>query len=78
MFAWTMKMPVPRSSDSAAAHASGVGGAPAADARLAVLTASLAERLRAVCRDWEAAEFDALVDRIARTKLRWTDRGVGD
>ncbi len=81
MFAWTMRMPVPRSSDSAAAHASGVGGAggaSAADARLAALTASLAERLRAVCRDWEAAEFDALVDRIARTKLRWTDRGLGD
>jgi type IV secretory pathway TrbD component len=78
MFAWTMKLPVPRSSDSAAAHASGAGGAPAADDRLAVLTASLAERLRAVCRDWEAAEFDALVDRIARTKLRWTDRGLGD
>ena len=50
----------------------------AADARLAALTASLATRLRAVCDDWEAAEFDALVERIARTKLRWADRGYGE
>ncbi len=48
------------------------------DVRLSVLAASLATRLRAVCADWEAREFDALVERIARTKLRWTDRGYGE
>jgi hypothetical protein len=57
--------------------ASGSDGA-AADARLSTLAASLATRLRAVCADWEAREFDALVERIARTKLRWTDRGYAE
>ncbi len=42
------------------------------------LAVSLATRLRAVCADWDAGEFDALVERIARTKLRWTDRGYGE
>ncbi len=58
------------------AAASGPDGA-AADARLSALAASLATRLRAVCADWDAGEFDALVQRIARTKLRWADRGDG-
>jgi hypothetical protein len=57
--------------------ASGSDGA-AADARLATLAASLAARLRGVCADWEAGEFDNLVERIARTKLRWVDRGFGE
>ncbi len=54
--------------------AAGPDGA-AADDRLSALAASLATRLRAVCADWDAGEFTALVERIARTKLRWTDRG---
>ena len=57
------------------AAASGPDGA-AADARLSALAASLAARLRAVCADWDAGEFDALVERMARTKLRWADRGL--
>ena len=57
--------------------APGPDGAPA-DARLAALAASLATRLRAVCADWDAGEFDALVQRIARTKLHWADRGYGE
>jgi hypothetical protein len=57
--------------------ASGPDGA-AADARLSALAASLATRLRAACADWDAGEFDALVERIARTKLRWADRGYGE
>jgi hypothetical protein len=48
------------------------------DARLSALAGSLATRLRAVCADWDAGEFDALVERIARTKLRWADRGYGE
>ena len=56
--------------------ASGPDGA-AADARLSALAASLTARLRGVCADWDAGEFDALVQRIARTKLRWADRGDG-
>jgi hypothetical protein len=58
----------------------GVASGPAsvaADAQLAALAASLAARLRGVCADWDAAEFDALVQRIARTQLRWADRGDG-
>ncbi len=50
---------------------------PAADARLDTLTASLAARLGAACQGWDAAEFQALVARIARTQLRWADRGDG-
>ncbi len=57
--------------------ASGPDGA-AADTRLSALAASLAPRLRAVCADWDAGEFDVLVERIARTKLRWGDRGLGE
>ncbi len=52
--------------------------AAAADVRLSALAASLATRLRGVCADWDAGEFDALVQRIARTKLRWTDCGYGE
>jgi hypothetical protein len=26
-----------------------------------------------MCRDWDAAAFEALVLRIARTKVRWAD-----
>ena len=55
--------------------ASGPDGA-AADVRLSALAASLATRLRGVCAGWDAGEFDALVERIARTKLRWADRGL--
>ena len=50
----------------------------ALDARLAPIAASVAARLGAVCREWDVAEFQALVERIARTKLRWADRGDGD
>lgn len=48
------------------------GGVPAAD-RLTPLVTDLQRRLRPLCRDWDEAEFDALVDRIARCKLRWAD-----
>jgi hypothetical protein len=47
------------------------------DPRVGPLAAALAARLRAVCQDWDAAEFNALVERMARTKLSWTDRGWG-
>ena len=57
--------------------ASGPDGA-ATDAQLSALAASITVRLRGVCADWDAAEFDALVQRIARTKLRWADRGYGE
>jgi hypothetical protein len=59
----------------------GVGAPPAeaparppADPRLALVVAELRRRLRPVCRDWADPEFEALVHRIARTKLRWADR----
>ena len=42
------------------------------DPRLA-LRAAIRARLRAVCGDWEAADFDALVQQIARTQQRWAD-----
>ena len=59
---------------AAVSGSDGVG----ADRRLPVLAASLTARLQGVCRDWEAAEFAAVVERIARTKLRWADLGYGD
>jgi hypothetical protein len=44
-----------------------------ADARLERHVADLRTRLRPVCRDWDAAAFEALVLRIAQTKVRWAD-----
>jgi hypothetical protein len=67
-------MPDGNSTLSAAAGPDAV----AADVRLSAMAASLATRLRGVCADWDAGEFTALVERIARTKLRWTDRGYGE
>jgi hypothetical protein len=50
-----------------------VGAAPV-DPRLERLAAELRGRLRPACRNWGDAEFEAVVQRIARTKLRWIDR----
>ena len=44
------------------------------DAQFAQLRAALAVRLAAVCRDWDPTAFDALIERMARTKLRWAER----
>ena len=61
--------------DGSSTPSAAAGPDPAtADARLSALATSLATRLRGVCADWDAGEFDALVQRIARTKLRWADR----
>jgi hypothetical protein len=56
----------------AAASGDGAGTGPASPG-LAREVAELRERLRPVCRDWGDAEFEALVQRMARTKLRWAD-----
>jgi hypothetical protein len=64
--------------DGSSTPSAAAGPDAATDVRLSVLAASLATRLRVVCADWEVGEFDALVERIARTKLRWTDRGYGE
>ena len=45
------------------------------DARVATLLDDLRRRLRPACRDWSEAEFEAVIQRIARAKLRWTDSG---
>ncbi len=51
----------------AVAAAAGEG----ADARLERHVADLRTRLRPICRDWDEAAFEALVLRMARTKVRW-------
>jgi hypothetical protein len=55
----------------------GVGEGEPGDAgtelRLAGLTGDLRRRLRPACHGWSEAEFEALVDRLARIKLRWAD-----
>lgn len=43
------------------------------DPRIARFADDLRERLRHVCGDWEEVEFEALVQQIARMKLRWAD-----
>lgn len=48
------------------------------DSRLTLLTADLRRRLRRVCQHWDDAEFDALVQKIARTKMRWGDPDRAD
>jgi hypothetical protein len=45
----------------------------AAAVRLPRLTADVAARLRPVCAAMPPADFDALVDGIARLKLRWAE-----
>jgi hypothetical protein len=44
-----------------------------ADARLERHVTDLRTRLWPICRDWDPAAFEALVLRIARTKVRWAD-----
>lgn len=44
-----------------------------ADPRLARHVAELRVRLRPLCRDWDAAAFEALLLSIAQTKVRWAD-----
>jgi len=41
--------------------------------QLARLTADIAARLRPVCAAMEPATFDALIQDIARLKLRWAE-----
>jgi hypothetical protein len=48
-------------------------GAKDVDPRYALFVAHLAARLRPVCAGWDEAEFQALVQRIARMKVRWGD-----
>jgi hypothetical protein len=45
------------------------------EVRLSRLTADIAVRLKPVCDGMPAAEFDALVQDIARVKLRWSEEG---
>ena len=45
------------------------------DARVAPLLDDLRRRLRPACQDWSEAEFETVIQRIARAKLRWTDAG---
>ena|SRR5690349_6393516 len=44
-----------------------------ADPRVAALADDLRRRLRPVCRDWDDADFEAVIERIAGIKARWTD-----
>ena len=77
MMAWLMT--TPSKTPAGGAHdAATFDGRGSLDARVSPLAASLAQRLAAVCRNWDAAEFDALVQRIARMKLRWVDQGYGE
>ena len=50
-----------------------VNGTAPDDPRIALLVADLVRRLRPVCRDWDDAEFEALVHRIAQMKVRWAE-----
>ena len=43
------------------------------DPRFVSLVAQVARRLRPSCAEWEEQEFQALVRRIARMKVRWDD-----
>jgi hypothetical protein len=48
------------------------------DTRVALLLGDLRCRLRPVCGHWSEAEFEAVILRIARTKVRWIDAGYRD
>ena len=55
---------------NASADATGAGPV---DPRIALLVADIARRLQRACRDWDDAEFEALVHRIAQIKVRWAE-----
>ena len=48
------------------------------DPRIALIADDLRFRLRRVCPDWAEDEFEALVQRITRMKLRWMELDRGD
>jgi hypothetical protein len=50
----------------------------AADFQVALVANDVRRRLRPVCDDWDDAEFETLVQRIAEIKSRWRDAGRGD
>jgi hypothetical protein len=60
-----------RSGDHSSSREAAARATERADARLARHVAALRTRLRPICRDWDAAAFEALVLRIARTKVAW-------
>jgi hypothetical protein len=55
----------------------GDGVCPLPGGHLAALVLDVRRRLRAVSADWGEAEFESLVHRIARTKLRWSEQAGG-
>ena len=68
----------PRTDGAASAtpapSAFGASGEPGAvESRLEQLRADLRARLRPACRHWPDGEFEALVQRMARMKLRWSE-----
>ncbi len=55
----------------------GAPGQELTDARLSLVADDLRQRLRSVCGEWSEAEFENVVQLIARTKVRWADGGSG-
>jgi hypothetical protein len=50
----------------------------AQDPRLALHAADLRSRLRHVCRDWKEDDFEEVVQRMARMKVRWSELDRAD
>jgi hypothetical protein len=69
-----MRAVPPEALPASGADGSGDGSAPV-DPALVRQIAELRGRLRPVCRDWGEAEFEAVVHRIARRKVRWDEAG---
>jgi hypothetical protein len=50
----------------------------ATDGPVAMLADDIRQRLGPICRDWREDDFEAVVHRIARMKMRWIELGRAD
>jgi hypothetical protein len=50
----------------------------ATDGPVAFLADDIRQRLAPICRDWSEHEFESVVQRIARMKLRWMELDRAD
>ena len=50
----------------------------ATDGPVAMLADDIRQRLAPICREWSERDFEAVVQRIARMKLRWMELNRAD
>lgn len=66
------------SRDGAESGGSPKGDRRVPDGRVALFADDLRSRLRCVCGHWEEDDFEKIVQRIARMKVRWSELDRAD